>query len=441
MSDLGALQVDRGSPQAPVTPPAPRHRVRRVITWVLVVIFGILTPLTLVSAWAVRTLTNTDRYVATLQPLATDPVVTNFVADQATTQIFSHFNIQQRIESALPIKASFIAAPLTSEIRGFTQTQLRKVTSSPYFAELWQKENHYTQEAAVAVLTGKAKPEIDKAQALAVSVTPVINKGIDALNAKGITVFNPLKERLAKDQQLAINLVSNDQVSKAQTFFNLAINLRWALLIGTPLIGLIAIAVAVERRRAALRVALAGVIGSLAAIVLLTVGRQEFINAVSPSYQEVATHVFDIIFRFLQGTIRWTLLVFVILAVVFWLIGTSKWAVALRRSVGSGAKKVGSTASEAAHSEAAAKALDQLQRAAAYVARTQPPFRWGGVIVAGIFILTNRTISAMVWTLILLGIYQLVISLIAWWSSKAAGSDQGEPHESNEEDGAHPVTS
>ena len=405
------------------------------------VLFGILTPLTLVSAWAVRTLTNTDRYVTTLQPLATDPVVTNFVADQATAQIFSHFNVQQKIQSALPIRASFIAAPLTAEIRGFTQTQLRKVTSSTYFAELWKKENHYTQEAAIAVLTGKAKPEIDKAQALAVSVTPVLNKGIDALNAKGITVFNPLKQRLAQEQQLAINLVSNDQVSKAQTFFNLAINLRWVLLIGTPLIGLIAIAVGVERRRAALRVALAGVLGCLVAIVLMTVGRQEFINAVSQSNQEVATHVFDIVFRFLRGTIRWTLLVFVLLAVVFWLIGTSKWAVALRRSVGSGAKKVGSTASEAAHSDAAAKALDQLHRAASFVARTQPPFRWGGVIIAGIFILTNRTISAMVWTLILLGIYQLVISLIAWWSSKdLPGTDNSEIGAAHDDE-THPVSS
>ena len=422
MVELEALKVDQGAPKAPSTPEVPtkRHRPRRIITWVLVILFTILTPITLVSAWAVRTVTDTNRYVATMQPLATDPVITNFVADKATNEIFSQFHIQQQIANVLPIKADFIAAPITAQLKSFTQTQLRKVTSSQWFANLWEKENHYTQGAAIAILTGKEKSKFQQVQGLGVQLRPVLLQGIDALDARGVTVFNPLKTQLQNKTGLKFELIATKQVSKAQFFFNLAIELRWALLIGTPIIGLAAIAVAVQRRRAAFLVALGGVVGCLLGIVATTFARQAFINAVNPDTQLVATHVFDILFRYLKGLIHWTLLVFVLLALFFWLIGDSTWAVAVRGAARKGSKAIGGAAEQAAHSDAAAKAIVSLERAAAFVARTQAPFRWAGAIIAALFILSNRTIASMIWTLIFLGLYQVLVSVVAWWSTKVA---------------------
>ena len=313
-----------------VVAPAKTSRGRTALVVTLIVLGGVFSFLAVPITFIHGEVLNTNRYVATMQPLATDPVITNFVADKATNEIFSQFHIQQQIANVLPIKADFIAAPITAQLKSFTQTQLRKVTSSQWFANLWEKENHYTQGAAIAILTGKEKSKFQQVQGLGVQLRPVLLQGIDALDARGVTVFNPLKTQLQNKTGLKFELIATKQVSKAQFFFNLAIELRWALLIGTPIIGLAAIAVAVQRRRAAFLVALGGVVGCLLGIVATTFARQAFINAVNPDTQLVATHVFDILFRYLKGLIHWTLLVFVLLALFFWLIGDSTWAVAVR---------------------------------------------------------------------------------------------------------------
>ena len=69
------------------SPPARRlRRTRAVIAWVLVVLAVVLVPISVVTVWAVNTVTDTDHYVATLAPLARERVVTDYVAMDATDQ-------------------------------------------------------------------------------------------------------------------------------------------------------------------------------------------------------------------------------------------------------------------------------------------------------------------------------------------------------------------
>jgi hypothetical protein len=392
-----------------------RHLPRRIITWVLIVLFSILTPLTIASAWAVKTVTNTQRYVDTLQPLAKDPVVTNYVADRATTALFEQLNVQGRIADALPIGGGLIAAPLTAQLRTFTDTQIRKLLSSQWFQELWLKENTYTHAAAVAVLTGKTVPAESTARKVVLNLTPALVKAIDELDSKGVTVFNPIKARLETDQKLTLSLFDNQQVKKAQTFFNLAIDLRIWLLVLTPLIGIAAVAMAVERRRAALRAVLGAILGCLALIVGLTVARSEFISAAPADGQLFAQHLWDTLTRFLHSSIRTVLIILVLAAIGLWIAGPSTWAVALRRTVRGSGRKASELAEQARGSETTSKAIESataaLEKANAFVRRNLIAMRWVGVAIAAIFILVERTPGSLLWTLVLLGIYQIVISV------------------------------
>ena len=56
------------------------RRTRGVITWVLIVLASLLIPISVLSAWAIRTVTNTDQYVATMAPLARNPVIIDHLA-------------------------------------------------------------------------------------------------------------------------------------------------------------------------------------------------------------------------------------------------------------------------------------------------------------------------------------------------------------------------
>src|SRR3954468_16898035 len=53
---------------------------RRISVGLLVVLFAVLVPVTFVSAWTHRTVMNTDAYVDTVAPIASDPEVTAAVS-------------------------------------------------------------------------------------------------------------------------------------------------------------------------------------------------------------------------------------------------------------------------------------------------------------------------------------------------------------------------
>lgn len=67
-----------------VPPPRPRQRWRSLVATLLIVIGCILAPLAGVAVWAKNQVTDTDRYVATVAPLASDPAIQNAVADKVT---------------------------------------------------------------------------------------------------------------------------------------------------------------------------------------------------------------------------------------------------------------------------------------------------------------------------------------------------------------------
>ena len=79
----------------PVVPPSRprRQRWRSVVATLLIVVGCILAPLSVVAVWAKNLVTDTDRYVATVAPLARDPAIQNAVANKITTEIFSRLDV------------------------------------------------------------------------------------------------------------------------------------------------------------------------------------------------------------------------------------------------------------------------------------------------------------------------------------------------------------
>jgi hypothetical protein len=91
VSTVAALPTDQ--PVAP-TPRPRRQRWRSVVATFLIVVGCILaSPLSVVAVWTKNLVTDTDRYVATVAPLADDPAIQNAVADKITVQIFTHLDV------------------------------------------------------------------------------------------------------------------------------------------------------------------------------------------------------------------------------------------------------------------------------------------------------------------------------------------------------------
>src|SRR6185312_7498646 len=106
-----AMPAAAPAPVAAKVEPSKGKRWQRIVSVVLLVLGFILVPLSAVAIWTHNQLTNTDRYVETVSPLAENADVQQVVAAAVVNAIFTG-NIEKRVASALPKRAQPLAAPI-----------------------------------------------------------------------------------------------------------------------------------------------------------------------------------------------------------------------------------------------------------------------------------------------------------------------------------------
>ena len=294
-------------PEAEETPRSrPRAaRTRRITAWVLVVLASLLIPISVISVWAIRTVTNTDQYVATLAPLARNPIIVDHLAQKATDELFSTHIVQDKVTAALPAKAKPVITPIVAEVHTYVYGLALKVFESPKFGQLWDTLNRHTHDAVIDVLTGQQTPltqRLEKGGGIVVNVTPALNNLIDQANAKGVTLFNPLKPILTKGDSLGVTMVSKSQVSKFTGLFNAIVTLKWVIPVVALVLGILGIVIAVEHRKTLLRMAIGVALFTLLLLAGLSLGRITFVNQAGHTFnRQVAGTVWDTMLRFLVG--------------------------------------------------------------------------------------------------------------------------------------------
>jgi hypothetical protein len=162
------LQARKPAGAAAVPGRAARQRWRTVVATLLIVLGCVLAPLAGVAMWARNQVTNTDRYLATVAPLASDPAIQNAIADQITAQVFTYIDVQgltvQAVDALaerrdlppeLVTRLQALSVPIANGVQSFTRTQVGKVVQSPAFADAWLQANRLAHEELVKALTGE----------------------------------------------------------------------------------------------------------------------------------------------------------------------------------------------------------------------------------------------------------------------------------------------
>lgn len=90
-----------------------------------------------ISFWVKDTITDNKTFVSTLQPLISNEEVNKALSSNITNAIFQNVNIDQVLKENLPPNISFVAGPLSGQIKGFTESQISKILSSPQAYEIW----------------------------------------------------------------------------------------------------------------------------------------------------------------------------------------------------------------------------------------------------------------------------------------------------------------
>jgi len=167
--------------------PGRRQRTRRVFTAILVIVAVLAFSLAVPGTWVRRTLGDTDRYVAMVTPLPSDPAVQEYLSRQITASVFEVLGVQDRIQTALQDKAprlAFLAGPIASSIHDFVQSKVQELVASQAFADLWVSANRIAQQGVKAVLNGDTPPGISVVQgAVVINLLPIISKAFAQVSA------------------------------------------------------------------------------------------------------------------------------------------------------------------------------------------------------------------------------------------------------------------
>ncbi len=409
---------------------APRaRRARGISAWVLVVLASLLIPVSVISVWAIRTVTNTDQYVTTMAPLARNQVIVDHLAAKATDALFSTHIVENKVTAALPPKAKPIVTPIVNQVHSYVEGLALKFFESPQFGKLWDTLNRHTHDAVVDVLTGKQSKltqKLEKGGAIVVNVTPALNNIIDRANAKGITLFNPAKAILTQGDKLGVTVVSKSQVSQFTGLFNLIVKLKWVIPAIALALAALAIGIAVQRRKTLLRLAIGVALVTLLLLAGLALGRITFINQASGHVNgQVAAAVWDTMLRFLKTDLRWMLLAAVLVALGSWLAGPARYAVWIRSTCAKGGRWVAAQAHELTSGAGrAAAGSDRTRRTGGWILEHLNGLRILGVVVAALFLVFGGNLTG--WSLliivIVLAVYLGLLQLIAAWARKISDS-------------------
>ncbi|WP_262852413.1 hypothetical protein [Mumia quercus] len=349
-AEVAALRQQLAAEQTGAAPPPPSARDGRSGWWrtplvaVLVLLGALLAPLSVVATWAHDEIGDTDRYVETVAPLASEPAVQNALTTLVTDVIVTQLKVDEVTREALdalaqqafvPPRAApllpALASPLTDAVENFVRDTVARVVRSDTFEEAWVTANREAHDQAVAVLTGSSSSQIQVSDnAVSVNVASFVEAAKQLLVDRGFA----LAERIPEVDATFV-LFQSDDIGKAQTWFSWLETASRVLPILALALLATAVLVAHDRRRALLAV---GVCVALAMVLLglvLNIVRPLYLDAVPTDVlpTDAAAAIYDQLVLFLRTALRAVLVVALAVAATAFLLAPTGAGAALRTGV------------------------------------------------------------------------------------------------------------
>lgn len=315
---------------------------RATFAALLLVISCLLAPLSVVAVWLRGEVTDTDRYVETVTPLAKDPAVQRAITTDLTNIVFTYIDVQGLTQRALAALAGrgdlppdmatqlqALAVPVANGVRSFTQDQIQQVVQSNVFAEAWVQANRSAHQQLVSALSGESSGGvIVEDNAVKVNLAAFLAVVKERLVANGFQ----LAARIPEVNATFVVFESAD-VGKVQRLFSLLDRLGlWlpVILLATAALG---IYLSRNHRLAFIATGLGVAVAMLGAAVGLAVLRRSYLQGVPDDVLPTgaASVIFDTVVRFLREALRAAFLAGLLVALGAFLTGPSVTASTIRR--------------------------------------------------------------------------------------------------------------
>jgi hypothetical protein len=330
--------------------PAGRGRRRRIswrtpVSIVLVVLGCVLALVAVVAVWAGNEVSDTGRYVATVEPLIHDPAIQDALTDKITNEIVSQLDLTGTISQAsaqlndkgltrISSLLTTFGPQITSAVTGFIHSTVHTVISSEAVAKIWVQVNTVAHQALVKVLSGQGNGAVSTSNGqIVLNLGPFIAVVKQDLIAHGFSLASnipPVSPTIA--------LFQATDLGKAQALYRLIVTLHIVL----PILAMLLLAAGVYAARGRRRALIGAGLGLAASMLVLAIGlliaRSIYLSSVPSSAlpADAAAAAFDALVHFLKLSLRTVLAAGLVVAAAAFFTGPSRTAVATRSGITSG---------------------------------------------------------------------------------------------------------
>lgn len=439
-AEVARLQLEKDEAGKTTTPKPPGQGsglARRIVAVFLVVLTAVLACATVPALYLRSEVLDTDRYVATVAPLASDPAIQAEIANKVTAQITEAVDIEGITRDAMtelgkvaPRVAAVItglAPAIAEQTRTLIHTAVSRFVASPQFQDLWTQVNRVAHQGIVNLATGNTggTVSIDESGTVTISTKEIIARVKTLLVEQGVDIATRIPEVDAQ-----ITLLQSPELVRAteaiRTLDRTAPILAWMTALSA--IGAIAVAPRGWRRRTTSRLGL-GIAVAMAVLALgLAIGLNIFLSTipsatVSPA---AAESLVETLVAPLRTAVRFVFVVGLLIAVAAFLSGHSRPAERVRQGLaGAGDYLTGKVG--------AGQARPWQHWLARYRRILEAAIL--GVAVLVLILWQYPTAAVAIWTAVLAGLAILLIELLCRPAVVAAHAAEpvtaGPPEQSN----------
>ena len=313
------------TPTATTSPHRDRPALwKRITSVVLLVIFGLSAMLSVSAIWTNNQINDTDRYVRTVAPLASDPAIQQDLASRISLRLSTRLN--EIIDTELTgDRVQFLAAPLSAVISQYIESTVLAIVSSPQFEQLWTEIQRVAHTVVSAVLTGTNSEVLTSQNGeIVLDLRPLVNQVIDQLRARGVDIV----DRIPVDQiDTTFVIFQSQDLADVQNIVKQVNRLAYIF----PIIALLAcigyLVLAADRWRAGMWIGVTLLVSMTLLLLLIATGRWQYLRVIDPVKMspDAAAAYFDTINHYLRLGARVLGLVGLIIAIVAVIARPGSW--------------------------------------------------------------------------------------------------------------------
>lgn len=388
--------------------PAKRRIGVRSIAAVIALILGLgLLPLGTVTYWGHRTVTDAERYIETMGPLAYSEEVQDslsvFITEKVEEQVDPEALVNQvfagLIEEYPSLKA--LVPIVAGAVDSLIAQVVDRLVRSDQFRELWNLANVAAQKSLMAILEGRDDGAVSlQGDEVVLDISVLIDQVKQGLVDRGFGVAANIN---VPEADRTIVLLEAPQIAQIRTIYSFTSPVAAGLIWIAVLLLVAAVFLARRRPRMVAWVGGGAIVGGAGLVIGLGIGQSVFVNTLEGTPFEKASQIFyDQLLRFLyNGAYSLIALGVIVMAVGLYLCG-ARWAVELRAAVNNLANDIAGTIPPG-----------PITSSGNWVSRNARWLRIGVAVIFVVIVLIGndlsvaRTIWAAVIGLILLGIIQV----------------------------------